>query len=336
LSPLQNETYNSNVPLTVNITTYGNGIVPEDLLQLRYTLDEKLDVIMPLILPYVLEANTPFFMSDELMGLNNGQHILRVHGATDWGHNFSSTVTFMVNATNPNINYKMPLISIINPENETYITDRFSGITLNFSVSEQFLWARYSVNNDANRTTLSNIEGIFSGALKEGANNITVYAVDANGEVGSDTVSFSMVFSSRRDPTPSPITPVVGVTSPQSRLYNQNKIPLNLVINNPIPLGGAWAIYPNVTWIGFSLDGQSNQTIHANTTLTGLTNGVHNVSAYAKDIYGNEGASQTIIFSTETISTKTLPTPIIVAFIGVTVVLIVCFMTYFVRQRKFN
>ncbi len=337
MSPTENETYCSNVPLTINLETFGNGIKPENLRQLSYSLDGNPDVILPYTYSYL--------WSDELFGLNNGQHTLRVHGSTDWGHDFSSTVSFTVNATNPNNHPVLPVISILYPENQTYIAPILgSGLTLNFLVSEPFLWARYSLNNEANQTITSDTKRINFWDLQEGSNNVTVYAVNINGDVGkSDTVNFTVVFLYNGN-TPSPITPVVSVTSPQSRLYTQNRISLVITIDNPIPLFegvptypinpyGLRVIYPNVTWVGFSLDGQSNQTLHGNTTLTGLTNGVHNITVYAKDIYGNEGASQTMFFSTETTSAD--PFLIIILALAATsvVTVIVCFSVYFHRRR---
>jgi len=52
-------------------------------------------------------------------------------------------------------------------------------------------------------------------------------------------------------------------------------------------------------WMGYSLDGQDNVTITGNTTLSGLTSGLHSVTVYAKDSFENTGASETITFSVE-------------------------------------
>jgi N-acetylneuraminic acid mutarotase len=54
-----------------------------------------------------------------------------------------------------------------------------------------------------------------------------------------------------------------------------------------------------VNWTGYSLDGQDNITISGNTTIAGLSNGLHNVTVYAKDEFENTGASETISFSVE-------------------------------------
>jgi len=53
---------------------------------------------------------------------------------------------------------------------------------------------------------------------------------------------------------------------------------LNYTVNEP------------VSKIFFVLDGQWNVTIAGNTTLAGLSNGVHNVTVYAWDDVGNVGS----------------------------------------------
>jgi hypothetical protein len=49
--------------------------------------------------------------------------------------------------------------------------------------------------------------------------------------------------------------------------------------------------------VGYSLDGQDNVTVTGNTTITGLTSGLHNVTVCARDEFGNTGASGTIYFT---------------------------------------
>jgi len=45
------------------------------------------------------------------------------------------------------------------------------------------------------------------------------------------------------------------------------------------------------------LDGQENVTIAGNTTLVGLSSGVHNVTVYACDDAGNVGSLETLTFT---------------------------------------
>jgi hypothetical protein len=77
----------------------------------------------------------------------------------------------------------------------------------------------------------------------------------------------------------------------ENKTYNTNEVPLNFTVSKP-------------STIMYYLDGV-NTTISENTTLTGLSDGEHNLIIYAEDISGNVGNTELIQFS---IMTAT-PTP---------------------------
>jgi hypothetical protein len=86
-----------------------------------------------------------------------------------------------------------------------------------------------------------------------------------------------------------------------------------------------------VAWLGYSLDGQENVTVSGNSTITGLPNGLHNVTVYARDEFENTGASETIYF--------TIDVPFPTALVAATVVAIVATASgfsavYYLRKRK--
>jgi hypothetical protein len=88
-----------------------------------------------------------------------------------------------------------------------------------------------------------------------------------------------------------------------------------------------------VNWMGYSLDGQDNVTITGNTTIAGLTSGLHNVTVYAKDEFENTGASETISFSVET----PFPTTLVVTASGVAVAIVgIGFLFYLKRSKTKN
>ena len=62
---------------------------------------------------------------------------------------------------------------------------------------------------------------------------------------------------------------------------------MNFTVNKP------------TNWMGYCLDGQENVTIDGNATMTGLPNGLHNVTVYANGTYGNSGASKIIAFTVD-------------------------------------
>jgi parallel beta-helix repeat protein len=116
--------------------------------------------------------------------------------------------------------------------------------------------------------------------------------------------------------------PKVSLGSPLNQTYDESGVPLNFSVNVLSPVKG-------VNWTGYSLDGQQNVTITGNTTLTGLSSGLHNVTVYANDTYGNMAASETVTF---TIS-EPFPTALIVIASVVTVAIVVGLLIYF-KKRK--
>jgi hypothetical protein len=79
--------------------------------------------------------------------------------------------------------------------------------------------------------------------------------------------------------------PVIDVASPVNQTYNASSVSLDFMLNKP------------AEWIGYSLDGRDNVTVNGNATLDGLSNGLHNVTVYARDDLGNTGVSETITFN---------------------------------------
>ena len=115
------------------------------------------------------------------------------------------------------------------------------------------------------------------------------------------------------------IPPVVLVLSPQNMTYAVNA---SLIL----------ALNRQVAWMGYSLDGQHNVTLTGNITLAGLTKGMHNVTVYARDTFGNIGASETIYF---TIAEDPEPfLTVLVAVATVAVAVGVGFIIYFTKIKK--
>ena len=113
------------------------------------------------------------------------------------------------------------------------------------------------------------------------------------------------------------VPPEVQIGSPASQTYNESKVSLVFTVGEP------------VSWMGYSLDGQDNVTITGNTTIDGLTNGVHNVTVYAKDTFENVGASETFSFSVEV----PFPITLVVAPVASVAVVGVVLAIYF-KKRK--
>jgi N-acetylneuraminic acid mutarotase len=78
--------------------------------------------------------------------------------------------------------------------------------------------------------------------------------------------------------------PKISLLMPLNQSYNESSVPL------------VFSVDKLVNWTGYSLDGQDNVTVTGNTTLSGLSNGLHNVTVHAKDSFENIGASDTVWF----------------------------------------
>ncbi|MFQ6055470.1 MAG: hypothetical protein ACE5J3_05760 [Methanosarcinales archaeon] len=83
---------------------------------------------------------------------------------------------------------------------------------------------------------------------------------------------------------PDTTPPVITILSPEYTTYGATTINLNYTINEP------------TVWNGYSLDGNANVTITGNTTLNGLSDGMHNITVYANDSAGNMGSAKVTFY----------------------------------------
>ena len=88
-----------------------------------------------------------------------------------------------------------------------------------------------------------------------------------------------------------------------------------------------------INWSGYSLDEQHNVTVTGNTTITGLSGGLHNIRVYANDTVGNMGASDTAAFSIEPFP---LTTTVAVAVILAAMLGVAGFIVYKKRRSRQN
>jgi len=114
------------------------------------------------------------------------------------------------------------------------------------------------------------------------------------------------------------VPPKISVISPENQNYNVSSVSLAFTLDRP------------VVWMGYSLDGQETVTITGNTTLSALSNGLHNVTVYAKDSFENMGISETIYFSVEV----PFPTTLVIASIVSVAVIGVGLLVYFKKRKR--
>ena len=109
--------------------------------------------------------------------------------------------------------------------------------------------------------------------------------------------------------------PIVSILSLENATYSAANIPLDFIINE------------RISQSAYSLDGQENVTINANTTLTGLSEGDHTVTVYATDKAGNVG-SETIYFRI-----AFFPTTLVIASVVTVAIIAIVLLVYF-KKRK--
>jgi hypothetical protein len=155
--------------------------------------------------------------------------------------------------------------------------------------------------------------------LSEGAHNLTVW-LRAQLDQITTYIPFWAAFSKTIAFTINTIPPNVTLLTPEETTYKESKASLNFTVNEPF------------SELAYCLDGQENVTINGNTTLTGLRNGDHNVTVYATDEFGNNGASKTIIFNVEV--SEPFPTTLVIASVIIVAVAGAGLLFFFKKRKK--
>jgi len=113
--------------------------------------------------------------------------------------------------------------------------------------------------------------------------------------------------------------PIITFSSHQNNTVETSDSLLNFTVDHP------------VTEMAYCLDGQKSIHISGNTTLTGLSNGQHNVTVYATDEYGYTGISDTLFFN---VNAPEFPTAIAVASIATIGIIALGIVVYFKKYKK--
>jgi hypothetical protein len=111
------------------------------------------------------------------------------------------------------------------------------------------------------------------------------------------------------------------LVSPENQIYNETSVSLIFTVNKP------------VSWMGYSLDGRDNVTLTGNTTIAGLTSGLHNITVYAKDEFENTGASETIIFTVAE-EPEPFPTLLVASASGASIIGVAVCVFYYRKKRN--
>jgi hypothetical protein len=88
-------------------------------------------------------------------------------------------------------------------------------------------------------------------------------------------------------------SPSIGNLSIENKTYTQDSLQLNFTLDEP------------TSWMGYSIDKQTNITTDGNTTLTNLPAGSHEIQVFANDTAGNMAASDIAYFTAAQMSNET-------------------------------
>ncbi len=80
----------------------------------------------------------------------------------------------------------------------------------------------------------------------------------------------------------------ITLLSPVNTTYSMNSVPLTFTVNR------------ETSWIGYCVDDQGNVTIAGNITLSGLSDGEHNIIVYGNDTCGIMSVSDMVHFAVDT------------------------------------
>jgi hypothetical protein len=145
--------------------------------------------------------------------------------------------------------------------------------------------------------------------LSDGVHSLMVY-----GETTFDSLIFANVtFAVYTKPMQ------IDFFSLENKTYSSTSIALDFAVDRL------------TSWMGFSLNNQSNMTIYGNMTLTDLPLGSHSLVVYANDTYGNMGTSETIHF---TIAELPEPFPTSLVATASVIIVFVVFAVFLFYRRK--
>jgi hypothetical protein len=107
---------------------------------------------------------------------------------------------------------------------------------------------------------------------------------------------------------------------PQNVRYNDSNVSLVFTVDTSV-----------TSWVGYSLDEKGNVTIVGNATLTGLSNGEHNITVYTKDNNAAFLASETVTFNI--VKPEPFPT-VVVAAVSMTLAVALAVAGLLVYHKK--
>jgi len=222
---------------------------------------------------------------------------MNMESATKWYKNISVTdgthsVRFWCNGTSGamgvseekifTVDSSLPVVTIILPSSGSVYNSN-SGIKLDYTVSIEPNVTWYVLDGGAPVFITGNTTFNVSG---DGQHNITVFANDSLGKIGSATVNFNTDTAS----------PLITIESPLQQNYSSNTVWFNVSLNEA------------ADWCGYTLDGTGNFSMIGDSSThfyaqnsSEISIGEHAFTIYCNDSAGNMGMSSSSFNFSETV-----------------------------------
>jgi hypothetical protein len=201
-NPKNNTVYSDTMPLEFKTEWLAN--LPFHVNRINYRIDDN-STLTPTNGTtqeygdeYPSYADTVTNMTVDISNLTNGEHklILFTELLMIWTFGNYSFAPIIFNVNNP-----LPNLHVLSPQNKSYA---ISDLAMNFTVDKAPVWLSYSLDNEANVTTLGNTTLT---DLSEGSHNLSVFAIDTAGNIGKSNTVFFTVSLPTPSPSPSPSIP---------------------------------------------------------------------------------------------------------------------------------
>lgn len=219
------------------------------------------------------------WMNYTISNVAKGEYTCNFYSTDAAGNsNFTSTI-FTVN------DITAPVVSINSPLNQTYGT---ANILFSINSNEDVVAVNYSLDGGVTNVSLSGSGTAWSdvvGTGADGAKTVVFYVVDSSGNIGMDSVSFTV------DAVPADTTaPVITVWSPSNSSYDlDGSVLLNVTMSEDV----VWTRYTNNSGTLANLGNTS--LVSWNATVV-FSEGQHDIIFYANDSSSNQGNSSVTVY----------------------------------------
>ncbi len=276
-----------NITFWCNDTTGNVNNSVTVLFRFDITYPTDLNIVLPTSTTYPSTSRTLNYTFTEsnidtcLYEYNSSNTTLSGCGNTTFAalDNQQSTLILWINDTAGNINYTSVTFTVDTDAPDITMNIPANGTTtnsdaFNITYSETVSWTAYSIDGTANVTNSSVSEWVGTfGGLSDGFHNITIWANDSMGWMNS-TIKYWTMDTSVAAPT---------INNPTNTTVNSDAFNFT---------------YTDVNCSVYSADGNTNVTncsIVSNEwtgTLSGLSDGTHNITVWVNDSTGNWNYSQ--------------------------------------------